>query len=568
MDPMNGLIARSAARAVVRAARAEERAASLENPNTPLSDESAWIPTTVGGIAATGENVNEATAITVAAVYACVRILAEDVSSLPLHVYKRLAPRGKERATNHPVYALLHTRPNPEISAMAFRETMQAHVSLYGNAYAEIERNKAGKPMWLWPIAPNRVTPFRVSAGKIAYQIDVDADKVTIGADDMLHVPGLSFDGLQGYSPITVAREAIGLASAAAKYGAKFFGNGAAPGGVLTLDKALSPEAKKRLKASWDEAHRGLNNSQRVAVLEEGMKWQSIGISPDDAQFLETRKFQVTEIARIFRVPPHMLADLERATFSNIEQQSLEYLTRTLRPWLVRWEQALNWSLFSESERSEFFAEHNVDGLLRGDITSRFNAYSIARNSGWMSVNEIRELENLNPLEDKIGDVYLAPLNMIPAEKIGDVVPEPKAPTTTGPETVKPDRSYERLFRDVAERMVSREVFNGKKAWGKSKETFGEWVQEFYASHAEHFARALEPVVATIAEIEGAAAAKDASSLALGIAMRESGRAVEDLRRAIASGEDVGAMLEGWGDTRAAEIAQRMGKEPLLKRAA
>ena len=540
-------------------AAAETRGQSLENPRTLLSDDSAWIASTVGGMAATGESVTEASALTVAAVWACVRIIAEDVSSLPLQVYERLEPRGKVRATSHPVYALLHSRPNPELTAMAFRETLQAHTLLYGNGYAEVERNRAGVPIALWPIPSHRVVPFRQSQGKIVYQVEVGGAKVFLAGEDMLHLPGLSFDGLRGYSPITVAREAIGLAAATAKYGAKFFGNGAAPGGVLSTDKSLSIEARRRLKTSWDEAHQGLSNSQRVAVLEEGMKWQSIGLTPENSQFLETRKFQVAEICRIFRVPPHMVADMGGQSLGTMEQNSLEYLTRTLRPWLVRWEQALHWTLFDDVERARFFVEHNVEGLLRGDIASRYNAYNIARNGGWMSVNEIRERENLNPLADNIGNIYLAPLNMVPAETIGQMVPKPDAPTpgaptTTGPATVKPRRSYERLFVDVAERMVSREVYAARKAWAKHPETFAVWIGEFYAGHTDHVERALEAVLEHIEEREGA----DASAAALGVAMREFGRAAEELRRAVAAGEEIEGILDRWSSTRATEIARRI----------
>lgn len=539
----------------------EDRSRSLENPNVALSDETAWVSPSLGGPSATGETVNGQTAITVPAVWECVRILAEDVASLPLHIYER-TDNGKVKAPKHPLYQLLHTRPNPEISSMVFRETMQAHLALFGNAYAEVEVNAAGRPVALWPITPDRVTPRRVRAGEIVYDVEVDGREIALS--NVLHIPGLSFDGMLGYSPITVAREAVGLALATQKFGARLFGNGARPGGVLEHPGRISTEAAKNLKRSWEDAHGGLSNAHRVAILEEGLKWSAISVPPEDAQFLETRQFQVRDIARIFRIPPHMLGDMEGgASYSSIEQQALAYLKHTLRPWLVRWEQAINWTLFTEGERGRYFAEHSVDGLLRGDISSRYSAYNIGRNGGWLSVNDIRELENMNPLEEKAGGTYLVPLNMTALDANGTVMMEPpdaKTPT--------PDRSnaYSRLIQDVAERMVSRETFSARKAWKKGAPGFGEWLGEFYASHIEQFAKALGPVLATIGELEGDT--RDSAGLALGIATAEAGIAQSELRAALQSGRDIDEVLDEWEASRAGEITRRAGIQPLLKRAA
>lgn len=262
---------------------------------------------------------------------------------------------------------------------------------------------------------PNKMTVDRDKSGRLfyLYQRSIE-DAPTLGKDslvyldpsDVLHIPGLGFDGLVGYSPIAMAKNAIGLALATEEYGAKFFANGAAPGGVLEHPGTIKDPQK--VKDSWNAAYQGLTNSHRVAVLEEGMEYQQIGIPPEQAQFLETRKFQINEIARIFRVPPHMLADLEKSSFSNIEQQSLEFVKYTLDPWVVRWEQNMFRSLLTASEKSAVFIKFNVDGLLRGDYVSRMSGYATARQNGWMSANDIRELENLDRIPEELGgDLYL-----------------------------------------------------------------------------------------------------------------------------------------------------------------
>ena len=290
-----------------------------------------------------GKPVNEHTAMQMTAVYSCVRILAEAVAGLPLHLYKYTTSGGKEKALSHPLYFLLHDEPNPEMSSFVFRETLMTHLLLWGNAYAQIIRNGKGEVIALYPLMPNRMRVDRDSKGELYYSYTRYSDEaptingmtVTLRASDVLHIPGLGFDGLVGYSPIAMAKNAIGLAMATEEYGAKFFANGAAPGGVLEHPGTIKDPQK--VKESWNMAYQGSGNAHRVAVLEEGMKYQPIGISPEQAQFLETRKFQINEIARIFRVPPHMVGDLEKSSFSNIEQQSLEFVKYTLDPWVIRW---------------------------------------------------------------------------------------------------------------------------------------------------------------------------------------------------------------------------------------
>lgn len=373
-----------------------------------------------------GKPVNEHTAMQMTAVYSCVRILAEAVAGLPLHLYKYTESGGKEKAISHPLYFLLHDEPNPEMSSFVFRETLMTHLLLWGNAYAQIIRNGKGEVIALYPLMPNRMSVDRDSSGSLYYSYTRYSDEaptmngvtVTLRPSDVFHIPGLGFDGLVGYSPIAMAKNAIGMAIACEEYGAKFFANGAAPGGVLEHPGTIKDPQKVR--DSWNAAYQGSSNSHRVAVLEEGMKYQPIGISPEQAQFLETRKFQINEIARIFRVPPHMVGDLEKSSFSNIEQQSLEFVKYTLDPWVIRWEQAISRALLRQDEKKLYFAKFNVDGLLRGDYVSRMNGYATARQNGWMSANDIRELENLDRIPPELGgDLYLINGNMTKLKDAG-----------------------------------------------------------------------------------------------------------------------------------------------------
>ena len=379
----------------------------------------------IGG-SSSGKNVNERSAMQMTAVYSCVRILSEAVASLPLHVYKYNSDGGKEKAVKHPLYFLLHDEPNPEMTSFVFRETLMTHLLLWGNAYAQIIRNGKGEIIALYPLMPNRMTVDRDEKGQLYYQYNTSKDDaptmkgsmVNLKPSDVLHIPGLGFDGLVGYSPIAMAKNAIGMAIACEEYGAKFFANGATPGGILEHPGTVKDP--QRVRESWTSAFGGSSNANKVAVLEEGMKYTPISISPEQAQFLETRKFQINEIARIFRVPPHMVGDLEKSSFSNIEQQSLEFVKYTLDLWVARWEQAIVRSLFSTDEKTQYFVKFNVDGLLRGDYQSRMNGYAIGRQNGWMSANDIRELENLDRIpEEEGGDLYLINGNMTKLKDAG-----------------------------------------------------------------------------------------------------------------------------------------------------
>ncbi len=367
------------------------------------------------GRTTSGKPVNERTAMQTTAVYACVRILAEAVASLPLHVYEYQDDGGKKLVHDHPLYYLLHDEPNPEMTSFVFRETLMSHLLIWGNAYAQIIRDGAGRVLGLYPLLPDKMDVQRDDKGNIYYVYSRNSDEnpmfkeygnIRLKAEDVLHIPGLGFDGLIGYSPIAMAKNAVGMTLACEEYGASFFANGANPGGVLEHPGVLKDPSKVR--ESWNSVYRGVNNAHKIAVLEEGMKYQQIGIPPEEAQFLETRKFQINEIARLYRIPPHMVGDLDKSSFSNIEQQSLEFVKYTLDPWVIRWEQSLQRSLLLPGEKGKYFIKLNVDGLLRGDYQSRMNGYAVGRQNGWFSANDIREMENMNPIPDEQGgNLYL-----------------------------------------------------------------------------------------------------------------------------------------------------------------
>jgi phage portal protein, HK97 family len=364
------------------------------------------------GTSGSGKSVTVQSAIQLSTVYACVRVISETIASLPLGIYETVND-GNEKATDHPLYKLLHDEPNSEMTSFVFREVMLAHLLLYGNSYSQIIRSGKNQVIGLYPLLPDHMDVDRDSKGNLTYTYTTsDGKTVSIKPRDVLHIPGLGFDGVMGYSPIALEKNAIGLGIASEEYGSKFFSNGARPSGILTHPNTV--KNPKALRESWNSAYGGSSNSNRVAILEEGMKFEPIAIPNNEAQFLETRKFQVDEICRIYRVPPHLVGNLEHATFSNIEHQSIDFAVHTIRPWLVRIEQAMNRALLSEQEKGRFFVQFNIDGLMRGDYKSRMEGYAIGRQNGWLSANDIRALENQNPIPaDQGGDAYLVNGNMI-----------------------------------------------------------------------------------------------------------------------------------------------------------
>lgn len=422
-----------------------------------------------------GVHVSETTAMNLAAAFACVSKISKTIASLPLPVYRKTA-NGKTRAEDHPAYTLLHDAPNPEMTAMVFRETLQAHALQWGNAYAEIERRGSGRPLALWPLRPDRTEPWRDGNGRLWYRLQRDDGGYTyLPPEDVLHIPGLGFDGMRGYSVIRMARESMGLSMAAEQFGAAFFGNGTAMGGVLEHPGNPTAEQIQNLRNQLNEAHEGPGRAHKAFIATGGMKYTATTIPPNDAQFLETRKFQVVEIARWFDVPPHKIASMDAATFGNIEHQAIEWVVDTIRPWCVRWEQEINRKLLATPDRS-LFAKHVIEGLLRGDFKSRQEGYNIGRNGGWMSANDIRELEDMNRIDG--GDVYLVPLNMQTAQQAEQTdKAEPSAAASA-----------------LAERLARKEAKAVAKAYQQHRGAhaeFWDWFDKFMHRHAADAAAGL-----------------------------------------------------------------------------
>lgn len=396
--------------------------------------------TFVFGRADSGENVDEKSAMQIATVYACVRLLAETVAGLPLHLYRMPDGSGsaKERATDHPLYKLLYRQPNPEMTSFSFRETMMTHLLLWGNAYAQIIRDGKNGILALYPLFPDNVEVDRDEHGEIYYIYHAYTDEVPgqqnkdvfFRYDEVFHVPGLGFNGLVGFSPIAMMKNSLGTTLAVEKYGSAFFRNGAQPSGVLEHPGVLkNPE---KIRENWSDVYGGANNAHKVAVLEEGMSYKAISLPPEDSQFLSTRQFGVNEICRIFRVPPHMVQDLEHATFSNIEHQSIDFVVHTLTPWLVRFEQAIIKDLLLDEEQDTYFPKFNVDGLLRGDYQSRMQGYATGISNGFLSPNDIRRLENMDLIPaEKGGDDYYLNGGYVKLQDAGkNVSKEPEATDT------------------------------------------------------------------------------------------------------------------------------------------
>jgi HK97 family phage portal protein len=400
-----------------------EKRTGVQNPAQWLID---WVH---GGTeASSGALVNEESALKYVPFWAAVRVISGTVASLPFHVYRRVPGGGRERNNNHRAYELLHDRPNPYKDALTFIETRQAHVLTYGNGYAEIQREGAGRVIALWPLLPDRTTRKLTEGGVPYYEVkDADYNTVQLPDENVLHVKGLGFDGYTGYDVVSYHKEAIGYGVAVKEYGSRFFGNGAAPGGVLEYPGKMTDKAFANLKASWSAAHQGLSNAHRMQILEQGLTWKQTGTDPEQAQAMEVQKFTVDDCSRIFNIPPHKIGSLEHATYSNIEEQNIDFVTQTMYYWFRKWEQEANYKLFSTAERKSLFCEILVDGLLRGDIKSRYEAYHLGRQAGFLSVNDIREKENMNPIGDP-GDIYLEPLNMKEAGT-ETPVPEPVEPS-------------------------------------------------------------------------------------------------------------------------------------------
>jgi HK97 family phage portal protein len=457
-----------------------------------------------GAPTASGVKVSEESSLTYSAVWACVRILSESLASMPLILYQKDGD-SRERAERHPLYRLLKDQPNPYMTSMEFRELLASHLATWGNGLAEIQTNAAGRVTALWPMRPDKIEKMEWIDNTLVYWYRNPSHELQpMPFYRVMHWKGLGSSGYWGWSPVRMHMEAVGLGLGMQEFGARFFGNGARPGMLLRHPGRLSPEAYARLKSSFQADHGGLSNAHRTKILEEGMDITTIGVPPEEAQFLESRKFQVTEIARIYRVPPHMLADLDRATFSNIEHQSIDFVTHTLRPWMVRIEQAIQRDLLTEPEAERYFVKHLADAMLRGDTLSRSQAQQLQLQTGLLTINEGRAQNDLPPIEG--GNELYMPLNIAPIS-MARVAETPTAPAASEPAGDEEDRSvpidietrrmeiradrlrimnrYVRLFEDAIGRLVKREVSDIRRVVPRrltngSIGEFEEWLATFY----------------------------------------------------------------------------------------
>lgn len=463
----------------------------------PMNDR-YWSDVGFGQKTTSGENVTPQKALTLSTYFACLRAVSEDVGKLPLKIYRRL-DRGKNEDYSHPLYYLLHDQPNPEMSAMSFRETVTAHAMSWGMGLAEIVRNGAGEIEALYPIHPQRVTMRRDQQRRIFYEVKVD-DITGINKpeylrpEEVFHLHGLGGDGLTGYSVLRYASESLGLGLAAQSFGAAFFGNGASVAGVLEHPGKLTPEARTNLRESWIKRYGGsASKANQVAVLEEGTKFTRTSIPPNEAQFLETRNFQTTEVCRWFRIPPHKVQDLNRATFTNIESQNTEYVIDALMPWTVRWEQEIKRKLIGPADTMRF-ARHDFRYLMRGDSAARSNYYRTMLNVGALSPNDIRELEDQNPIKDAAGDLYYIQSNMTTLESAanGRNLATASAPASAAEETAPENdafASHRPLFIEAADRVLRKEVMAVGKAAKRFEGNDGglkKWLAEFYSEQESY----------------------------------------------------------------------------------
>lgn len=466
-----------------------------------------------GGPSMAGVTVTEHNISSVSAVWAAVGLIADDVASLPLMLYKRLPNGGKDKFESHPLYRLLHDEPNPEMTSMVFRRTMQAHVSIWQNAYAEIERDKVGRPIALWPLVPESVRVARDRTRALVYVVsNPDGGESTIPASDMIHLVGRSHDGTVGSSLVEKAKESIGLALAAEQFGATFFGNGATFGGVISFKGAKPPEmSDENYRQQLEARHQGVKRAHKLLALYNDASYTETGVEPNNAQFLETRTFQIREVARWFKIPPHKLADLADATFSNVEQMNTEYYTSAIRPWLVLWEQELTRKLVARLERSQQFIEHSIEGFLRGDTAARSAFYTSLFNIGAITINEVRGYENLDPLPG--GDqAFVQVNNLMPLDKVNEhaqaqidamkAKPEPRvvAAPQPAPEEMKA------LLADVETRMAEHVARLSAEV---ARSTAAEVALAERAQQVDALGQDLEHLRAAIAERDRAAAELD-----------------------------------------------------------
>lgn len=433
-----------------------------------------WMTRMLGGYgSSSGVSITEANAMTVADVYKCVTVIREAGAMLPWEIRRYADPRGSHAARQHPLYPILHDQPNDMMTSFTYREAMFTHLLLWGRHASYIERDpNTGRIVALWPIRPDRFR-YQIKEGIRWWYVTSD-----IGAeaqffdDEILYIPAYTSSGYDGVSPIRLHCEALGLAKATEIYGAKFFGNSSVPGGYLSHPATLKAETQKRLKVAFEALHQGLQNAHKIAVLEEGMKFEKLSIPPEEAQFLETRKFQRTEIAGIYRVPPHKIGDLEHATFANIENLNLQFYNDAVAPWVIRIEQACNSCLLLPTEKKKFFTKLNMKAFMRGDTAARTALYTALFDRGTMSPNDILDTEDEDLIQDETGNRHYVAMNMVPTDMVTDILTpapapapgpaDPNAPQQT-PATKAVHRACLRFFKDATGRVLNRKPADRQK---------------------------------------------------------------------------------------------------------
>jgi len=550
---------------------------------------------------AAGTSIGQpSTALKLSAVFACVRILAETLGELPLILYEQQGD-SRRRATSHYLYNLLHDSPNPLMTAFEFRETIQGHLALWGNAYIQIDYDARGRVVELWPLMPNMMIDVRRDGERILYRYQLpNGQLIWLSSNNVWHLRGLGSDGLMGYSVVGFARKNFESGLMADEFAYRFYKNDARPGIVLEHPGELSPTAHENLRASWAEVHQGVEKSHKPAILEEGMKLHEVGMPLNDAQFIETRNFQIADVARWFRMQPHKIGHMENATFSNIEHQSIEHVVDTIQPWTRRWEQSIKQTLILPGDRQRYYAEFLLDALLRGDTAARYNAYAQGRQWGWMSANDIRRLENMNPVEG--GDVYLVPLNMIPAPQAGQQQDQnarqidsaagqiangiaETRDNRAAPTRLRLRSAYLGLYKDTAARVLRREVndirgqmdkMTSARAMDSTK--FLLWLEEFERDHADFVKKQLMPLNGSYGEAVAAEALDEVGSedeigpevmrfidsYTGGFAARHTGISLDRIRQAIKAAQQkqqpiedaIGSELDTWEGSRSSNIAE------------
>ena len=533
-----------------------------------LTAPSQWFLDAVGASkTASGENVTEKGALALDTYFACIRVISEDVAKLPLSVYRHLKPRGREMLTGHPVHKLIHTSPKPNMTSMTFRQTMTHHALGWGNGYAEIMRRGDSTPLALELLDPTTIKPKLTEAKTLMYEQVVNAQTKEvrrIQPRNMLHIHGMGFDGLQGYSVARIGRESMGKALALQKFAAAFFGNGAWLGGVLEHPGKLTKDARDHLRASWTDRHVGADKALKTGILEEGMTFKQLGVNPEDAQAIQAEQHSVETICRWFRVAPHKVQHLLRATFSNIEHQAIEHVGDTIMPWGERWEQEIKLKMLPGDD--DLFAKHTYQKLMQTDHKARSEFYNKMFMIGAFGINDILELEDRNPIGPE-GDVHYVPLNMVPADKAMEgPAPAPAPANDSQPPADDSARrkamidqiveAHRPSFVDAYRRILRVETDKAKRA---AKRDDTEWAEKFYAGHAEVVRGALIPPVNSLCDSIWAVlvggdqperVSEEIARLTAEIASFHVDRSLDEISKSPDA-------WQGWSDSRAEDAAQR-----------